>query len=286
MNIGFVGAGIMGHGMALNLLAKGFEVAVVAHRNRAPIDDLVAQGAREASSSDDLARTADAVILCVTNSDVARRVVVDLLPGLRPGALVIDTTTHAADAPPDLAATLKAGGARYVEAPVTGGATQAREGKLGAVVGCDLDDLEDARPILAAFCARIERFGPVGAGTRAKLISNFLALGTATLVVETFRQARSLGVDWQKLYDVALLGSGNSAGLQRIVGNALNGDFGGYVFSIDNTLKDLTHIRDLLQADDGLAAALRDVHARAVADGHGSKMLSELLDPSVDRPKV
>ena len=286
MNIGLVGAGIMGHGMALNLLAKGFEVAVVAHRNRAPIDDLVARGATEAASLPDLARAADAVVMCVTNSDVARRVVAGLLPGLRPGVLVIDTTTHAADAPPELAATLKAGGARYVEAPVTGGATQAREGKLGAVVGCDVDDLEDARPILAAFCARIERFGPIGAGTRAKLVSNFLTLGTATLVVETFRQARALGVDWQKLYDVALLGSGNSAGLQRIVGNALEGDFAGYVFSVDNTLKDLTHIRDLLRADDGLAAALRDVHARAVADGHGPRMLSELLDPSVDRSEV
>ena len=79
-------------------------------------------------------------------------------------------------------------------------------------MGCDEGDFADAKAILEGCCARIEWFGDIGMAAKTKLISNFLALGTATLVIESFRQAREFGVDWQKLYDLALLGSGNSTG--------------------------------------------------------------------------
>lgn len=79
MKVGLIGVGIMGHGVALNLLAARHELTVVAHRNRAPIDDLVSRGAREADSVAELASTADAVVLCVTDSPAARSVIAGLL---------------------------------------------------------------------------------------------------------------------------------------------------------------------------------------------------------------
>lgn len=284
MRIGFVGAGIMGHGMALNLLRAGHEVTVIAHRNRPPIDDLVSQGAREAASIEQLATDSEIIVLCLTGTHVARSVIGELAPHLMPGVMVIDTTTNDPHGPEELAARLTEVGAHYIEAPVTGGVNQAKDGVLGAIVGCDESDLDRAKDILSGFCKQVERFGPVGMGARAKLVSNFLALGTATLVVETFKQARSLGVDWKKLYELAQLGSGNSSGLRRILGNALEGDYRGYVFSIENTVKDFSYICKLT-ADNGdvpdLALVMKSIYERALADGHGGRMLSELLDPAL-----
>ena len=285
MKIAFVGAGHMGRGMAANLLRAGHELAVIAHRNRAPIEALVEAGAREAGSYRDLAAGAEAVVLCVTGTPAARAVVAALAPHLGPGALVVDTTTNAPDGPEALAAELAAVGVRYVEAPVTGGVEQAAAGLLGAIVGCPEEDFAPAEALLSAFCRRVERFGPVGAATRAKLVSNFLALGTATLVVEAFKQARALGVDWHKLYGLAQLGSGNSAALKRILDAALEGDYGGYVFSIENTAKDLSYFCRLAEANGDLpelAPVLLGLYERAVAEGHGEHLLSERLAPDLD----
>ena len=284
MRIGFVGAGIMGHGMAFNLLRAGHDVTVIAHTNRVPIDDLVSRGAREAATIEQLATRSDIVVLCLTGTQVARAVIRDLIPHLMPGVLVIDTTTNEPEGPEELAAGLKDAGCRYVEAPITGGVKQAEDGVLGAIVGCDESDFVEAEEILRGFCKQVERFGSVGMGVRAKLVSNFLALGTATLVIETFKQARSLGVDWKKLYELAQLGSGNSSGLQRIVGAALNEDYRGYVFTIKNTAKDFSYICEL--ADDNgngskLAPVMKAIYERALSEGHGDHMLSELLDPAL-----
>lgn len=285
MKIGFVGAGLMGHGMAANLLAAGHAVTVIAHRNRVPIEDLVSKGATEALTLAELAEQADVIIMCVTGTAAAREVVDALARHLRPGAMVLDTTTHDPDGPEALAALLAPLDVDYVEAPVTGGVVQAREGILGGIVGCDDALFESARAVLSCFCKQIEHFGPVGMAVRAKLVSNFLALGTATLVVETFRQADALGVDRGKLYELALLGSGNSTGLKRIIGNALEDNYEGYVFTVQNTLKDLSAYCALAEANGDvpdLAPVLKERYARAVAEGHGARMLSELLDPKLN----
>lgn len=285
MKIGLIGAGLMGHGMGLNMLAAGHELHVVAHRNRAPVEDLVSRGAVEAASISALGSQVDVVVLCVTGTPAAQKTVDSLAGHVRPGMLVIDTTTNSSGGPEALNSRLIEHGLKYVEAPVTGGADQARQGVLGAIVGCDGELPGQARDVLSCFCRQIEHFGPVGAGARAKLVSNFLALGTAALVIETFRQARELGVDWQKLYELAQLGSGKSVGLDRIVGGAIGGDFEGYKFSVDNTIKDLSYLSDLVEensCDSSLLPAMLELFSSAAADGHGNRMISELLDPDLD----
>lgn len=284
MNIGFVGAGLMGHGMASNLLTAGHAVSVIVHRNRTPIEDLVSKGAVEAKTSAELARDAEVIVLCVTGTAAACEAIEVLLPNLTAGMMVLDTTTHDPEGPERLAEVLAPMGVDYVEAPVTGGVQQARDGVLGGIVGCEEAAFERARQVLSCFCQQIEHFGPVGSAVRAKLVSNFLALGTATLVVEAFRQADLLGVDWAKLYELAQLGSGNSMSLKRIIGQALEGNFDGYVFTVQNTLKDLSAFCALATSNGAvpdLAPALKDIYARAVGEGHGSRMLSALLDPDL-----
>jgi len=284
MKIGLIGAGLMGHGMAVNILAAGHELHVMAHRNRRPIEDLVSRGALEVPSPAAMCARVDFVVLCVTGTPAAQRVIDELAQTLRPGMLVIDTTTNSSGAPEVFSSTLAGLDVIYVEAPVTGGAQQAREGVLGAIVGCDRDLPQEARDVLSCFCRQIEQFGPAGAGARAKLVSNFLALGTAALVIETFQKARALGVDWQKLYELAQHGSGKSVGLDRIAGGAIAGDFKGYKFSVDNSVKDLSYFADLAEknsCDSDLIPALLDVFSSAASNGHGSRMISELLDPKL-----
>ncbi len=141
--------------------------------------------------------------------------------------------------------------------------------------------------MLFAFCSEVERFGAVGMAVRAKLVSNLLALGTATLVVESFKHARTLGVDWEKLYRLAKLGSGNSSALHRILDAALKDDFGGYVFSIENTAKDFDYLCKLGGENGGapeLTTILSSIYQRAIAAGQGKRMLSERLDPSFPGP--
>jgi 3-hydroxyisobutyrate dehydrogenase-like beta-hydroxyacid dehydrogenase len=280
MKIAFVGAGIMGHGMICNLLAAGHQVSIKAHSNRKPIIDLANRGATEAKSSAELARHAEALIICVTNSNAVEEVISELTPHLSTGILVIDCTTNEPNAPARFAQKLANAGLLYIEAPVTGGVTQAAEGTLGAIVGCLEEHFDQANKILSCFCKQVERFGDVGMGARTKLVSNFLALGTATLVVETFKQARALGVDWQKLYGLAKLGSGNSSAMHRIMDAALEDDFQGYVFTVQNTLKDLTYINKLLH-DEGissdLAQAMKGLYEESVTEGSGDQMLSERL---------
>lgn len=289
MKIGLIGAGLMGHGMAVNMLAAGHELYVVAHRNREPIDDLVGRGALEAPSPAALVEEVDVVVLCVTGTPAAEKVIGDFKQNLRPGMLVIDTTTNACGGPEAFSEALAGLDVTYVEAPVTGGAQQAREGVLGAIVGCDTELPHKARDVLSCFCKQVEQFGPAGAGARAKLVSNFLALGTAALVIETFRKAKALGVDWHKLYELARHGSGRSVGFDRIAGSAIAGDFKGYRFSVNNSVKDLSYFEELAEqngCNSDLLSALLGVFSDAASDGHGDRMISELLDPDLSRKSL
>src|SRR6478735_3884244 len=94
MHVGLIGAGMMGHGMAANLLRHGHQVTVIAHLNRAPVDDLVAKGAREAKSLPEIAQ-AEVILLCVTTSKVVEDTIRQLTPHLRPGQIILDAGTSA-----------------------------------------------------------------------------------------------------------------------------------------------------------------------------------------------
>ncbi len=280
--IGFVGAGIMGGGMAARLLDAGYAVTVIAHRNRKPIDDLIARGALEASDYPSLAHSSDVIILCVSGSHVVEHVIDQLAVSLRPGMVVIDMGTSSPDSSGKVHSRLREISVSFVEAPVTGGVKQAAAGELGALVGAEPEAFSAAVPILDVLCRKVHHFGLRGSGNTAKLLNNFMVLGLAALVTEAFSRADEAGVDWRKLYDVVICGSADSGVLRRIVGSAVRGDFKGYVFDVNSSLKDINYFCDLADGMGGispLGTAVRDVYEQAVAAGHGEKMLSELLAP-------
>lgn len=286
MQIGFVGAGLMGHGMVVNLLKAGNEVTVIAHRNLAPIEDLVRRGARKVADLGELAKQADLIMICVSNSNVVQDVIESLKPHLRAGQIILDMGTSDPAVNRRLAAELGAQGVAFAEAPVMGGPAQAADGELGALVGAEPETLERIRPVLEALCASISHVGPVGAGQTAKLISNYLSIGTAALISDVFNVARKAGVEWDKLYAAMLTGSGNSVALRRMIEPALRGDFDGYAFTLANAHKDMGYYT-ALAGERGLRSGLADevmaVYDKAIAAGHGEQRVSRLIDPKLNQ---
>jgi 3-hydroxyisobutyrate dehydrogenase-like beta-hydroxyacid dehydrogenase len=286
MRIGFVGAGLMGHGMAANLLKAGHDVTVVAHRNPAPVEDLVQRGARKADGLGDLARQSEIIMLCVSNSKVVQEVLDVLRPYLSAGQVILDMGTSDPAVNRRIAADLADQGISFAEAPVMGGPDQAAAAELGALVGAEPETFERIRPVLDSLCASISHVGPVGSGQTAKLICNYLGLGMAALIADAFNVARKAEVDWSKLYEALLRGAPNSVALRRMMEPALKGEFDGYAFTIANAHKDLTYYTALATEGgfrSGLAEETLSVFDKAVAAGHGDKRLSRLLDPKLNQ---
>lgn len=281
MRIGFIGAGLMGHGMVLNLLKGGHEVHVIAHRNRAPIEDLLAKGAREAGSLDKIAHHSDCIVLCLSSSKIVEETVAALRPSLRIGQIIIDTSTSEPESTRRLASNLAALGVAYADAPMTGGPEQAAAAELGVLCGASPETFAAIMPVLSCFSTAIRHMGPVGSGHAAKLISNFLVTGMIALVAQAFGVARTADIDWRNLYDVMLNGSGNSGVLRKMVAPALDGDFEGYRFSLANASKDIGYFKTLasgLGMETTLVAAVEEVFSAAIAKGHGQRNVSRLLD--------
>jgi len=284
MHVGLIGAGMMGHGMAANLLGHGHQVSVIAHRNRAPVEDLVAKGAREAKTLAEIAE-ADAILLCVTTSKVVEETLAKLRPHLRAGQLILDSGTSAPAVTKRLAHELEGLGVAYADIPLTGGPEQAEQGGLGVLCGATPETFARIEPLLACFATTVRHFGPPGSGHTAKLISNYLVTGMVALVAEAFGAARQAQIDWPDLYAVMLNGSGNSGVLRKMVEPALKGDFDGYRFALANAAKDIGYYAELaegLGCSSKLTDSVAEIFARAVETGHGGRNVSHLLDPAID----
>ena len=278
-NIGFIGAGFMGYGMAHNLLKNNYSLSVIAHKNRNPIEKLILQGAKEASNLMEIASN-NIIIQCVTNTSVAVEIAKNILPYLKTNTMFIDITTHHSKGSLEIYDILKIKNIRYVESPVMGGPIQSEQGILGAIVGTEKNNFEDAKNILLNFCKEVFYFGKIGIGAKTKLISNFLSLGTATFVIETLKAANHLNIDLNKLYDVAKLGSGNSGALKRIADKVIEDDYKGYIFTVNNTLKDFTYINELLKDlpnAEKLSRLVKSFYKEAADNGKGDLLISELI---------
>lgn len=242
--IGFIGVGLMGHGMAGNLLAKGFSVTAMAHRNRTPLEDLLSRGATEAANPRAVAEAADVVIICVTGSPQVEAVIYGeggVLAGCRAGMTVIDCSTSEPASTARIHADLSARGVHMADAPLARTPVEAEAGRLNSMVGASEEVFAAIRPILECFCENIFHVGDVGAGHKTKLINNFLAMGHGALIAEALCACAAVGVDIGKFYEVVSAGGANSGIFQLIVPKAMQGDYSGLHFSLPNAEKDLRY---------------------------------------------
>jgi 3-hydroxyisobutyrate dehydrogenase-like beta-hydroxyacid dehydrogenase len=281
-NIGFIGVGYMGYGIAKNILKHKNKLFVIANKNRKPIEKIVSDGAEEVKSFEDFSsKNLNAMFMCVTNTPIAKLISEKISEILDSKTLIIDITTHNKTGSIETEEIFKAKNINYVECPVMGGPVQAEEGVLGGIVGASDENFKKAEPYFNIFCKDYFHFGPVGMGAKSKLLNNFLTLGNAALINHMAKSAKDLGLDLNKLYDVAKLGSGNSAALIRIFDNLLRGDYTGFKFTASNSVKDLTYIQDLLKdfpEAEKVAELNKNYFQKAVDDGYGENFISELIN--------
>jgi 3-hydroxyisobutyrate dehydrogenase len=212
MHVAFIGIGAMGRPMMANLVTKGFTVTAY-DASRAALESAVTLGAKAAASSADAARDADVVVTIVPSSSHVEAVYLGaggVLGGIRPGRLCIDMSTVDPAMSRKVAAELAQRGARFLDAPVSGGVPRATDGTLAIMVGGEARDFEEARPVLSAMGTNVIHVGPVGAGEVAKLCNNLIAGVAAVAVSEAFRIAEGFGVDPKVLTDVISKSSGNT----------------------------------------------------------------------------
>ena len=280
-NIGFIGVGYMGYGIAKNILKKNHNLYVIANKNRKPIDKIIADGAKEIKLLEEFSnKNLDALFMCVTNTPIAKSISERMIKILDSKTIIIDITTHNKTGSVETEEIYKLKNINYVECPVMGGPVQAEEGVLGGIIGATDNNFKLAEPYLKIFCKDYFHFGVVGMGAKSKLLNNFLTLGNAALINHVAKSATKLGLDLKKFYDVAKLGSGNSTALNRIFDSLLKNDFTGFKFTAKNSVKDLTYIHNLLK-DFPEAAKIAEVNRnyfqKAVDDGYGENFISELI---------
>ncbi len=268
--IGFVGTGLMGHGMAASLLAAGHPVTVIAHRNRAPVEDLVAKGATEATDLAGLARASDIVHICAPGSPQVEEIVAVLLEHLPKGGVIVDCSTSNPVSTEALAASAAAAGLAWADAPLGGTPAQAATGELTAMVGATEETFARLEPVLRTWARTVTRVGSPGAGHKMKLLNNFLSLGYGAIYAEALAMAEKAGVG-TAMFDKVIRGSRMDCGFyQTFMGYALEGNREAHKFTLTNALKDMDYLAAMAEGA-GVASpvqgAVRDSFAQAVAAG-------------------
>ena len=281
--IGFIGAsGLMGHGMAKNLIAKGHRLALTVHRNRERVADLLAAGAAERATPAELARTSEIVFLCVTGSPQVEASLTGpdgVLAGARPGLVIVDCSTSEPDSTARLREASKVAGAVLVDAPLARTPVEAEAGRLNVIVGADPETFARVEPVLRSFAENVFHVGAPGAGHTIKLLNNFIAQAICTATAEAFAVGQRAGIDPKKLVELVSAGVVNS-GLFQMMAKTLDGDLGALKFELDNARKDVryyTHLAENLAIPAVVGEAVHQSLVLASALGYGKKFVPSLV---------
>ncbi|MEO3413071.1 NAD(P)-dependent oxidoreductase [Roseovarius sp. CAU 1744] len=282
--IGFIGVGLMGHGMAKNILQGGYDLWVMGNRNRTPVESLVSMGAKEATSAREMAAACDIIHLCLSNSPQVEAVIRGpdgILAGAREGLIVIDTTTADPVSTMALNGEMAAKGVKMVDAPLGRTPKEAEAGTLDAMVGCDEADLEVVSPVIGCWAGTITRVGPTGAGHKMKLLMNFLGAAYAALYSETAALGAKVGISphtFREVIGPSRLGSGFFDTFMTYV---CDRDREAHKFTIANMSKDIRYV-NAMATDAGvmnvMAAAARHYFTHAEAIGAGQDYVPMLSD--------
>jgi 3-hydroxyisobutyrate dehydrogenase-like beta-hydroxyacid dehydrogenase len=281
--IGFIGVGLMGHGMAKNILEAGYHVTVLANRNRVPVEDLLARGAAEAVSARALAESVDIVFLCVTGSPQVISIVngeTGLAAAGKP-LLIVDCSTSDPSVTTALAAELAGKGITLIDAPLSRTPKDAWEGTLDVMIGGGDEDVARVKPIIEAFSQRMVHTGPTGTGHTMKLLNNFVSLGYGALYAEALMLGAKSGLK-AEIFDQVIRGGRMDCGFyQTFFKYVIERDRDAHKFTLRNALKDLTYLSAFATnagAANPVSAAVRNAYALAVGAGRGDEYVPMLSD--------
>jgi len=243
--IGFIGLGIMGKPMALNLVKAGYELTVydiVSER----MEDLLKAGARRGASGKDVAARSEVVITMLPNSPHVREAVLGpggVLEGAKPGTILVDMSSIAPLASKEIAVKAQAKGVPMLDAPVSGGEPKAVAGTLAIMVGGPQETFDQVKDILAAMGSSVTRVGEIGSGNVTKLANQIIVALNIAAMSEALVLATKAGVDPEKVFQAIRGGLAGSAVLDAKVPLALKGNFKPG-FRIELHIKDIANALD------------------------------------------
>ena len=282
--IGFIGAGLMGHGAAKFILKEGYPLTVIANRNRVPIDDLVSRGATEAQSVRDLSAASDIVFLCLPDAPTVRETIHKadgLLAGARNGLIVLDMTTSLPDVTCELAEQLSTHGVTFVDAPMTRTPIEAEQGRLNVLLGGTDEVIEKVRPVLETFCENVWHVGLTGVAHAFKLVNNFMVIANLATTLEAEVAARRFGIDPAKLLEVCGQGGASSVVLEKLLQYPINGDASQFQAHTATVLKDVTYYNQMADAADLhsiMSKSAQQLFQLASALGEAETLVPQLFD--------
>ena len=279
--IGFIGAGLMGHGMAKNIVEAGYPLNVIANRNREPIEDLKKRGAMESSSVAELAGASDIVVLCLPGSPQVEATVTTILEGTCAGKTIVDCSTSNPVSTRMLAERAAEKGVSFVDAPLSRTPKEAWEGTLDVMAGGSEADFERLRPLIETFAGKLVRVGDIGAGHTMKLLNNFVSLGYASLYSEALAIGAKNGIDAETFRSVIGGGRMDCGFFQTFMQYAADRDRNAHKFAIANAHKDMRYVVSLAN-ESGIASYLsstvKNGLATAEAMGRGQDYLPMISD--------
>ena len=289
--IGFIGLGLMGGAMVGRLQDKGYDLTVIANRNRTHVDAAVARGATEVTSAKAVAEASDIVMLCMDTSDnveARMRGPEGVIAGLKPGAVVIDFGTSLPASTKALGAEVAAAGGTMLDCPIGRTPMHAKDGLLNLMGSGDKPAFDKVKPVLDDLGENVFHLGPLGTGHTIKLINNFYAQACANAMAESYAIADVMGVDRQAVYDVMSAGPLKSGMMGFITAYALEGNDQNLAFSIKNAAKDVGYYAQMC-ADAGVQSMMSgstlDSLSASIDAGRAEEMVPRQVDFFADRFK-
>jgi 3-hydroxyisobutyrate dehydrogenase-like beta-hydroxyacid dehydrogenase len=285
--IGFVGVGLMGHGMAKNIVEKGYALTVIGHRNREPVDDLVKRGASEASSLEELGANSSIVFICAPGSPQVESIVGELRKGLKSGSVIVDCSTSDPTSTVSLSDQLTPVNIALADAPLGGTPVQAQAGELSAMIGAADETFARIRPVVETWAASIVHIGGVGDGHRMKLLNNFLSLGYGAIYAEALALASKVGLSPSKFDSVIRGGRMDCGFYQTFMDYIMEGNREAHKFTLSNAFKDMRYLESM--ADNAgmvnpVGNAVKNLYAAAhAAGGDGPEDYVPMLPEYVGR---
>lgn len=284
--IGVVGCGLMGYGIATNLVHKGYGVTVY-DTNPEAVQRVVTEGAAGAASVPELANLSDVLILSLPSTDLVENVLLEGRDGalhhLKAGSVVLDMSTNDVERTRVLAEAADVVGISYFDCPVSGGPAGASSGSLTIMVGGSEERFPHVSSMLEAMGEHVEYMGPSGSGQIVKLCNNMVVGGIISLLGEALLTGERAGMSKEKLAELFQKGSGQTKVMDVFGPNIIHETFDDVTFSLSNMLKDLTLYRNLA-AGEGVPTEISDaayeLFTRASVGGAGhrdSTAVAELL---------
>ena len=278
MKVGMIGLGPMGRGIAKNVLREFESITIPEHRAKDAVEELRSLGA-SVTSIEGVVDHSSHVLLCLSNGNQVNAILNENLSRWKTDQVVIDVTTLSKQESLHNRAFLKELGVDYIDAPVIRGPKEAQFGTLVTLLGL-VDQFQNPRvkKIVSSYSETIHYFGSESNAVVAKLLNNYVTCVTATVLVDVIEAARKNHVDLHKMTEILMSSAARSGTLEKMVIPILGEDYKGHLFSVDNAIKDLVLVSQIVgEQDSDLASAAAS--KLSLREHSNETVLSELLKP-------